>query len=48
MKDNHPSMINMDGFHEEFSPLVGTVEASKPSRFAQRVSPVSMRELGMC
>ena len=45
MTDYHRSMTNMDGFREEFGPLVGTVETSKPNRFSQRVSPVSMREL---
>jgi len=47
MTDYHQFMTNMDGFHEEFGPLVEAVEASKPRRFARRVSPVSMRELGM-
>ena len=33
---------DVNGFHEEFGPLVEVLEARKPSRLVQRVSPVSM------
>ena len=48
MVDYHKIMANMYGFHEEFGPLVEVVEASKPDRFVQKVSPFSMCDLGIC
>ena len=45
---NHRQLItDMDGFHEEFGPLVDIVEAHPPSRIVQRVSPVSEREVSV-
>ena len=41
--DYHRLITDMDGFHEEFGPLVEVLEARKLSRLVQRVSPVSMR-----
>ena len=46
MVDFHLVMTDMDEFHKEFSPLVEVLEAPKPSKVAQRVSPVSVRGLG--
>jgi hypothetical protein len=45
MVDYHQLVTDMDGFYEEFDPLVEVLEARKPGRFVQRVSPVSVRGL---
>lgn len=41
--DSRRFTTDVDGFHEEFGPLVEVLEAREPSGHVQRVSPVSMR-----
>ena len=41
MVDYHQLIADMDGFDEEFGPLVEVLEARKQSRFVQRVSAIS-------
>jgi hypothetical protein len=45
--DYHGLLTDAQEFHEEFDPFVGTVKVDK-NGFSGRVSPVSIRELGMC
>ena len=46
VEDHHQLMTDISGFNEEFGPLVEVLETRKPDRFAQRVSPVTMRRVG--
>ena len=47
VKDSHGYLADLNGFREEFGPLVEVVEAREPCKFVQRVSTVSSPKLGI-